>query len=104
IRARLRNERRILQACSGVPRIPRFLDHFSHGGDEYLATTDAGRENLVDHVWAHGAMLARSPDPAGGADGSALARLAADLVATLGALHERGVVMRDVTPRNVVLD
>jgi hypothetical protein len=41
-RARLRNERRILQAVDGVAGVPHFLDHFPHGDDEL------GTASIVD--------------------------------------------------------
>ncbi|MGW7276103.1 class III lanthionine synthetase LanKC N-terminal domain-containing protein [Streptomyces sp. NPDC054864] len=101
-RSRLRNERRILESCAGISGIPTFLDHFSHGEDEYLATTDAGPNNLLDHVWQNGAML---PKEAHLSDHETeFARFASSLVTTLNELHSRGVIMRDITPRNVVLD
>ncbi|UNZ20242.1 lanthionine synthetase LanC family protein [Streptomyces sp. 891-h] len=103
VRVRLRNERRILTACAGTPGIPVFLDHFAHDTDEYLVTSDVGELNLLEHVGRNGALL-----PAGSAttpgDDETFARLARELATTLEALHSRGVVMRDVTPRNIVLD
>ncbi|WP_369199837.1 lanthionine synthetase LanC family protein [Streptomyces sp. PU-14G] len=103
VRVRLRNERRILTVAAGTPRIPVFLDHFAHSDDEYLVTSDVGDRNLMEHVWRNGALL-----PAGAAatpgDDEDFARLARELATTLAALHAKGVVMRDVTPRNIVLD
>ncbi|MFE0764385.1 class III lanthionine synthetase LanKC N-terminal domain-containing protein [Streptomyces smyrnaeus] len=103
VRVRLRNERRILTACAGTPGIPRFLDHFAHAADEYLVTSDVGDRNLLERIGRDGALL-----PAGAAatpgDDETFARLARELATTLRALHAKGVVMRDVTPRNIVLD
>ncbi|MEU7316654.1 lanthionine synthetase LanC family protein [Streptomyces sp. NPDC007083] len=125
VRVRLRNERRVLTACAGVPGIPAFLDHFAHAADEYLVTSDVGDRNLMEHIWRNGALLPAPCPPASmpaaddgedpGATGEAGAtwpadeadaftRLARELATTLGALHAKGVVMRDVTPRNIVLD
>ncbi|MDX3433920.1 protein kinase [Streptomyces sp. ME01-18a] len=101
-RSRLRNERRILEACADIAGIPSFIDHFSHGEDEYLATTDAGPNNLLDHIWQNGAMLPQRVDPSD-RDGQ-FALFASSLITTLSELHSRGVIMRDITPRNVVLD
>ncbi|WP_052808964.1 lanthionine synthetase LanC family protein [Streptomyces natalensis] len=103
VRARLRNERRILEACAAVPGIPRFLDHFSHGDDEFLVTTDAGGTHLLKVIESDGAMLPPPANDPAGTAGRAFARLAAALGDTLHALHRRGVVMRDLTPRNIVL-
>ncbi|MGY1438758.1 class III lanthionine synthetase LanKC N-terminal domain-containing protein [Streptomyces reniochalinae] len=120
VRARLRNERRVLETCAGVPGIPAFVDHFAHEADEYLVTTDAGDTNLLRHIRGNGALLPPVPGAGPGrglgpgGEGSAaraererraerFARLCGDLATTLLALHERGVVMRDISPRNVVL-
>lgn len=97
-RGRLRNERRILAACAGIPRIPAFLDHFAHGPDEFLVTSDVGTTNLLTRVRIRGGYLAPGTD-----DASGFADLAAALATTVLALHERGVQMRDITPRNIVL-
>ncbi|GHA16507.1 hypothetical protein GCM10010329_44240 [Streptomyces spiroverticillatus] len=102
LRTRLRNERRILEACADAPNIPRFLDHFAHDGDEYLVTTDAGTQNLYDRIREHGGFLPRVGDPE--PEGLTFARLATQLASILVELHARGVVMRDVTPANIVLD
>jgi hypothetical protein len=37
VRLRLRNERRILTVLDGVSGVPRFIDHFRHGCDEWPA-------------------------------------------------------------------
>ncbi|MEV6304056.1 protein kinase [Actinoplanes sp. NPDC051861] len=92
-RLRLRNERRVLHAVDGMTGVPRLLDHFRHGADEFLALSDEGPSNLRDAVRrAGGRMSART-----------LRRLAADLAAILLDLHRRGVVLRDLAPKNVVL-
>ncbi|MDP9793943.1 tRNA A-37 threonylcarbamoyl transferase component Bud32 [Catenuloplanes nepalensis] len=91
-RTRLRNERRVLGALDGVGGVPRFVDHFAHGADEFLVSTDVGAENLQTRILTTGA-LGLSP---------AFGRLARDLARLVRALHDRDVIMRDVTPRNVV--
>ncbi|MGW7072575.1 class III lanthionine synthetase LanKC N-terminal domain-containing protein [Streptomyces sp. NPDC054855] len=101
-RSRLRNERRILEACAGINGTPSLLDHFSHGDDEYLATTDAGPNNLLNHIWQNGSMLPRESSISDRDE--EFAHFASELVTTLNELHSRGVIMRDITPRNVVLD
>ncbi|MFI5837846.1 class IV lanthionine synthetase LanL [Micromonospora sp. NPDC051300] len=97
-RSRLRNERRVLTACDGVPGVPGFVDHFAHGEDEFLVTTDVGEQDLAYRVGNRGAML-RAGTPVS----AEFTRTAGELARTVLALHERGVVMRDITPRNVVL-
>ncbi|GAB3964296.1 hypothetical protein GCM10029978_024440 [Actinoallomurus acanthiterrae] len=100
IRVRLRNERRILQALEDCPGIPRFLDHFRHGPDEFLVTSDVGPVNLAEDVAREG------PYPIGSDQGTgrSLERLGRGLAEILLGLHARGVVMRDLSPRNVVID
>jgi tRNA A-37 threonylcarbamoyl transferase component Bud32 len=100
IRLRLRNERRVLQALKDCPGIPRFLDHFRHGPDEFLVTSDVGPVNLAEDVTRDG------PYPIGPDQGTgrSLERLGRGLAEILLGLHARGVVMRDLSPRNVVID
>ncbi|MFE9658244.1 class IV lanthionine synthetase LanL [Micromonospora sp. NPDC006431] len=97
-RSRLRNERRVLTACEGVPGVPAFIDHFAHGDDEFLVTTDVGDQDLAYRVGNQGAMLRAGTPVSPG-----FTQLVAQLARTLLALHTRGVVMRDITPRNVVI-
>jgi tRNA A-37 threonylcarbamoyl transferase component Bud32 len=89
-RLRLRNERRVLQALDGVTGIPRYLDHFRHDDDEFLVTSDCGMQILADRPFRPGGQRSA-------------ARLARQLAHTLTAIHERGVIMRDLSPKNVVL-
>lgn len=99
-RSRLRNERRVLTGCGDLAGVPRFLDHFAHDGDEYLVTTDVGTQNLLALVRGTGGLLPGRP---GAGDGE-FVELGARLAAILTGLHERGIVMRDLSPRNIVLD
>lgn len=102
-RLRIRNERRILQALTGVAGVPRFIDHFRHGADEFLVTGDAGSCNLTQDVAQHGRYA-----PAGSAAAAKGARplelLAQRLAKILLDVHSRGVTMRDLTPRNVMVN
>ncbi|MCO6010629.1 protein kinase/lanthionine synthetase C family protein [Actinoallomurus purpureus] len=102
IRMRLRNERRVLQILEGRPGVPRFLDHFRHGQDEFLVTSDVGPINLAEDVARNGPYPLGSHHGAG--DGRSLERLGRRLAEILLDLHARGIVMRDLTPRNVVID
>lgn len=99
LRMQLRNERRILQALDGVDGVPGLLDHFRHGEDEYLVITDAGTLDLNRYVGER----TRFFDDATSADRD-LGVLAARLAEILAAVHERGVVIRDLSPKNVVLN
>jgi serine/threonine protein kinase len=99
-RLRLRNERRVLQVLDGVPGVPRFLDHFRHGQDEFLVCSYCGPTNLQEDVGRNGrySVADRSDSP------RSLSRLATQLARLLLSLHDRGVVMLDFTPKNLVLD
>ena len=95
-RLRLRNERRVLQRLAGVPGVPAFIEHLRLGDDELLVTTDAGRHTLVTDLGARG----RYPwQPAA----RSLAGLGQQLARILLAVHERGVIMRDLSPKNVIV-
>lgn len=101
VRLRLRNERRILTVLDGVSGVPGFIDHFRHGCDEFLVTTDAGPQNLVQDVASNGRYLPSGLAEAGGwrtldALGQRLAKIVLDV-------HARGVVLRDIAAKNVVV-
>ncbi|XNL75015.1 class IV lanthionine synthetase LanL [Actinomadura madurae] len=93
LRMYLRNELRILRALTGVPGVPEALDHFRHGEDEYLVMTDAGTTDLNRHVAESGVYR----------DGD-LTALASRVLEVLDAVHERGVVVRDLSPKNIVVE
>ncbi|HET9893930.1 MAG TPA: lanthionine synthetase LanC family protein [Streptosporangiaceae bacterium] len=102
VRLRLRNERRILTVLDGVRGVPRFIDHFKHGCDEFLVTSDAGPHNLLADVVSNGRYLPAGHAEASGwrtldALGGRLARIVLDV-------HARGVVLRDIAAKNVVVD
>ncbi|MFI6151662.1 class IV lanthionine synthetase LanL [Kitasatospora sp. NPDC051170] len=105
-RDRLRHERTVLAALDGVTGVPRALDYFGHEADEYLVLTDCGDRNLRRDVRDEGPYGDRGPHPG---DGDArpprgLRELALGLLSVLDDVHERGVVVRDLKPDNVVLD
>jgi hypothetical protein len=101
-RLRVRNERRVRQALTGVEGVSRFVDHFRHGEDEYLVTDDAGRFNLAQDLTNHG-RYAPSGSASAAHGARSLERLAERLATVLLDVHARGVLMRDLTPRNVIV-
>ncbi|WP_433475405.1 class IV lanthionine synthetase LanL [Spirillospora sp. CA-142024] len=98
LRMYLRNELRVLRALAGVQGVPEPLDHFRHGEDEYLVMTDAGSTDLNRHVAETGAFTGD-----GAAPGRDLAVLASGILEVLDAVHACGVVVRDLSPKNIVL-
>ncbi|MFD0636809.1 lanthionine synthetase LanC family protein [Catenulispora yoronensis] len=100
-RLRVRNERRVLAALEGVEGVAGFVDHFRADADEFLVTRDVGRFNLADDVMEHGRYAAADEPEA--VPGRTLERLAQRMAAIILAVHERGVLIRDLNPRNVVV-
>ncbi|MET7331041.1 class IV lanthionine synthetase LanL [Nonomuraea sp. NPDC005650] len=98
LRMYLRNELRVLQALKDVAGVPEPIDHFRHGEDEFLVMTDAGSRDLNRFVAENGLFTA---EPAGGERD--LGALAVRLLEVIDAVHARGVVIRDLSPKNVVL-
>ncbi|MEU7744615.1 class IV lanthionine synthetase LanL [Nonomuraea sp. NPDC049158] len=96
LRMYLRNDLRILKALDGVAGIPTPIDHFRHGEDEFLVMTDEGSLDLNRFVGERG----RFTENGGDRD---LTALAGRLLEVLDAVHARGVVVRDFSPKNVVL-
>lgn len=97
-RMRLRNERRVLQALDGVAGIPRFIDHFRYADDEFLVTTHCGPVSLAADVLRHGTY--RAEDATGP---RSLGLLTAKLAVIISQAHSRGVIIRDLSPKNVVI-
>ncbi|WP_425554880.1 protein kinase domain-containing protein, partial [Kitasatospora putterlickiae] len=99
-RGRLRHERRVLAALDGVPGVPRLVDYFRHGEDEYLVGTAVGPRDLRRDVLAAGPY----PTGGGGTAGRDWWALARRLLAVLDGVHARGVVVCDLKPANAVPD
>ncbi|WP_194926138.1 lanthionine synthetase LanC family protein [Catenulispora pinisilvae] len=94
---RLRHERSVLEALDGIDGIPRLVDYFPHGTDEFLVLDDRGARDLRRDVLENGPFRLGDPDR----DPLALADRLAGI---LDGIHQRGVVVRDVKPNNIVLD
>lgn len=97
-RLRLRNERRVLRALDGVAGVPKFRDHFRHADDEFLVTSHCGPRTLVQDVLTGGAY------PPAAAGPRSLDRLTACLARIVSDVHQRGVIIRDLSPNNIVTD
>ncbi len=92
----LRNERRVLGALSGISGVPRVVDHFAYGNDEFLVTTDLGSSNLRDDIVDFGVFAWESNSPRNVLD------LARAILRILDEVHQRGVIYRDLSPKNIV--
>lgn len=107
-RIRLRNERFVLTALADVPGVARFRDHFRHGDDEYLVTSFDGKFSLTENVTRKGRYLPlpdsdRGTAPPTLADSRSLDALAHPLARTLREIHARGYLLRDLSPKNIVV-
>lgn len=103
-RLRVRNERRVLAVLEGLDGVAGYVDHFRAGTDEFLVTRDVGRRNLAEDVAENGPYVATgAPDAAHAVPGRTLENLAQQLATVILAVHERGVMIRDLNPRNVVI-
>ena len=92
----LRNERRVLAALEGIPDVPLVIDHFAYGNDEFLVTTELGSSNLRDDIVDSGVFAFEPDTPRNVFD------LGRTLLRILDAVHQRGVIYRDLAPKNVV--
>ena len=95
-RTYLRHERRVLQHLGGISGIPRVVDHFAYGDDEFLVTTDLGSTNLGDEIVEFGLF---SWEPDGRRNVLDLARA---ILRILDEVHVRGVIYRDLSPKNTI--
>jgi histidine kinase len=88
---RLRHEHRILTSLTGLPGVARARGLERDGRDVALVLEDRGGETLK-------ARLARGPMPL--AD---VLRVSAELADTLGHIHHRRVIHKDINPANILL-
>jgi serine/threonine protein kinase len=95
-RTYLRHERRVLQHLGGISGVPRVVDHFAYGDGEFLVTTDLGSANLGDDIVEFGLF---SPEPNGPRNALDLARA---ILRILDEVHLRGVIYRDLSPKNTI--
>jgi hypothetical protein len=92
----LRNERRVLNTLDGIVGVPRVVDHFAYGDDEFLVTSDLGSSNLRNDVVDFGVFAWESSSPRNVWD------LARAIVRILDDVHQRGAIYRDLSPKNIV--
>ena len=88
---RFRRESRILQRIQDR-NVVRLLEAGEHEGQTYMVLEFIDGPSLEDHLQEHGPLK-----------GDAARQLAVDLLRGLDAVHERGLVHRDVKPSNLML-
>lgn len=91
--SRLRREASILKDLGDIEEVPRAIDLVPCGRGLALVMEDLGGASLHDLIAARGRL-----------DPSSALKIAIPLARTLGALHRRRIVHKDVKPRNVMID
>jgi serine/threonine protein kinase len=91
-RARLRHEADVLAGLAGLPGVPELVDVFEQEGDLFLVETDLGGESLSAWVATHPDAPTRS-----------ILRVLAALALLVDRFHDRGLVLRDLSPNNVIV-
>ena len=89
------NEERILTRYAGAPGMPRFYEHFTIDGDEYIVIEYIDGTSL-DNVLAEDHRVEHGMSPS---DVMAIGMATADVLARL---HDLGLVFRDFKPANLV--
>ncbi|GLZ78714.1 serine/threonine protein kinase [Actinorhabdospora filicis] len=90
----LRHEADMLTRLAGLGRVPALLGLFEQQGDLFLAEEEITGLDLRRWAAAHGG----EPSP------GLLAHVASDVCALLAEVHAEGLVVRDLTPGNVMVD
>lgn len=102
--ARLRREREILGRLDGLGVAPAARDHFTVGEHEFLVLERVEAATLTSEVVARYPLVVRDPDPAVTAEYAEWAlRTCARLERAVAQIHERGVVLGDLHPSNVLV-
>lgn len=73
-------------------QIPKFIERFSHEGDDYLV-----------QEWIDGTDLSKKIKAEGGLDPEKVKQLMQQLLPVIGLLHERGLIHRDIKPSNIMI-
>jgi hypothetical protein len=95
---RLEKERHLLDKLAHTGLVPAVVELFWQGGHAFLAQELIHGRSLRDHI-AYAFAASRSGLPA-----DARTRLATELARALAAVHEEGVIVRDFTPNNIIID
>ncbi|MGH8975136.1 MAG: protein kinase domain-containing protein, partial [Acidimicrobiia bacterium] len=93
----IRHEARMLELAAPLGRTPRLVDVFDQGGHSFLVEEHidaAGLRDLVDPAYE---------PPGTGLPASSVRALAVAMADAVAAFHAAGVVLRDLTPNNVLV-
>jgi hypothetical protein len=103
--ARLERERDTMQQLAGLDLTPRLRDYFVVGGHHFLVMDYISGDSLNQQIVARYPLIC--PDPSAAAL-SEYTRWALDvcerLERAIAAVHERGIVLGDLHPSNVLVD
>ncbi|MBB5627372.1 class IV lanthionine synthetase LanL [Sphaerisporangium krabiense] len=100
----LRHEAAMLDVLAPLGLAPRKVDLFEQGGNLFLAEEVVPGDQLRHWVAGQAAALTRESDAhARGLDPGTAAAMARKLVALVAAVHDRGYVLRDLNPNNVIV-
>jgi hypothetical protein len=101
---RLERERDMLARLSDLDVVPHVRAWLTAGGHRFLVEDFVDASPLDDEVVERYPYITFQPDPETVADYATWALGVQDRVErAVGALHERGIVMRDVHPRNILV-
>jgi hypothetical protein len=102
--ARLEHEADILGQLAGLPAVPEVRDAFTSGGHRFLVQERAEGSTLAAELKSRHPTATTDPDPRAVADYTAWAiEIAAGVEAAVATVHERGIVIGDLNPSNVLI-
>lgn len=102
--ARLRHERDTLARLAGLNGVPALRDYFTLGGHEFLVEDFVDGATLSSMIVQRWPLFNRDVDAAAAAEYAAWALDAcARVERAVGAVHERGVVIGDLHPNNMMV-
>ncbi|EWT00270.1 membrane protein, partial [Intrasporangium oryzae NRRL B-24470] len=103
-RDRLRHESAVLGQLAPTGLTPRPVQLFEQGGDLFLAESDLGAETLRAWVSRRAAQPGGvASDPSTTSDPTAALDVLRHVAAALRVVHEHGLVLRDLTPNNLLV-
>jgi hypothetical protein len=105
-RDRLRHEWAVLGQLAATGLTPLPVELFEQGGDLFLAESDLGAETLrawVSRRGAHPATSSSTTSDPSTSDTTDAVEVLRHVAAALRVVHEHGLVLRDLTPNNLLV-